>query len=604
MSRRALARPFTVSIMAVMMTAAASAADRYEAEDAVMSGGGSDAPAVAAHNSASGGQYVQMKEGALTFTFNVPGAGFYTILAGYSQTCDDTKNQNYTINGTETGKMGFAKTGPYESSSVCGPAVFAEAKVVGKVRLNSGANTLEITKEWGWVDIDYLEVVPFAPEPFDLSSSLVTPNASANASKVYGFLRDNFQKKIISGVMTDRTAQDNGQYTPHTHQSQPESKHVFEASGKYPALLGLDFMHSSGQKSEEQWYMGYTNGALGLAESFFNAGGIPIFCWHWKDPLKKTESSAFYSENTDFELAKAFTNNTYTTFNTSSPEYIAMIADIDLISGYLKQLADNGVPVLWRPLHEAAGGWFWWGRDKRAAPCKALWRLMFDRMVNHHGLNNLIWVWTCEEGGDALDWYPGDDYVDIVGRDYYPYPNQREQVHGSLVAHFENLKEIYGGRKIITLSENGAVPHPDSLVNDGAQWSWFMSWYGDFTTSVNTAGGWNYLMNHDYVISLDEMPGWDNYASVKPGSGNGMAKTARSVTVSSRRGVLELNIKGLAAQTVELFNLRGSRIAVLNKSALGSGTHRLPVKNAAKQMCVIKITSVEKKVITMPVRIE
>ena len=50
-------------------------------------------------------------------------------------------------------------------------------------------------------------------------------------------------------------------------------------------------------------------------------------------------------------------------------------------------------------------------------PCKTLWRLMFDRLVNYHGLNNLIWVWTTSASDDAATWYPGDDYVDILGMD-------------------------------------------------------------------------------------------------------------------------------------------------------------------------------------------
>jgi mannan endo-1,4-beta-mannosidase len=294
-----------------------------------------------------------------------------------------------------------------------------------------------------------------AAEPFSISASLVTPNASPEARKIYQFMRENFQKKIISGVMSNVVMQYDGLNTPHTHQTQAEMKHVFDASGKYPALLGLDFMHSSGLNSDDMWFLAYNAAALSLAEDMYKAGGIPIFCWHWKDPLKKTEEQAFYSERTEFKLANAFTNSSYAEFNENSAEYKAIVADIDLISGYLKTLADKNVPVLWRPLHEAAGGWFWWGRDRLAAPCKALWKFMFDRMVNRHGLKNLIWVWTCEEGRhgeNPLDWYPGDEYVDIIGRDYYPDMNQREKDHRSQISRFENLKNIYGGRKIIALS--------------------------------------------------------------------------------------------------------------------------------------------------------
>jgi mannan endo-1,4-beta-mannosidase len=253
-------------------------------------------------------------------------------------------------------------------------------------------------------------------------------------------------------------------------------------------------------------------------------------------------------------------------------------------------------------LHEAAGGWFWWGRDKKPKPCNALWKLMFDRMVNHHGLNNLIWVWTCEESGDAREWYPGDQYVDIIGRDIYPNPDQRAKIHTSRVSNFEHLKELYGARKIIALSENGAIPHPDSLVADGAGWSWFMPWNQDFTTSVNTAADWNYIMNHNYVITLDKMPGWSRYVTSVNKKVN--PQTAVALSVRSKRGFLELNTKGMNVHSVELFDLRGARIAVLSKDKLGDGTHKFAVAGLARQMCLLRVTGIDRRTTALPVRID
>jgi len=611
-----MARRFFTAILAVSMAAvgAVFAADRYEAEDFVTNE--TQTPKVALAD-ASGGYYVQMQGGDLTFNVNAASAGFYTVWAHYSQTYADSKTQNLAVNGSQAGTIGFPLTG-----TIDGEAAFTTFKAVGKVRLKAGANTLAITKSWGWVDIDYIEVGPYVPEPFTIPVSPVTPNPSQNALNMYGFLRENFQKKVISGVMTEDVMQNDGNYTPHTHQTQPEMKNAKDASGKFPALMGLDFMHGVGEQARRpngagDWFVGYNNAAIALAETFFEAGGIPIFCWHWRDPLKKsTHDRSFYSAyhssyasvGTDFDLTKAFTNSTYETFDESSAEYKGLLEDIDTVAGFLKRLADKDVPVLWRPLHEAAGGWFWWGA-KGPKPCAQLYRLMFDRLVNHHGLNNLIWVWTTEESGRELEWYPGDEYVDIVGRDYYPSPDQGARATGSLISSFENIKEIFGAKKILALSENGSIPYPDSLSADGAEWSWFMSWNARFAMSVNTADDWNHIMNHDYVITLGDMPGWDNYTYVpvptKTVRGHNTAtRTARSVSIRSRRGVLELNIKGTTAQTVELFNLRGARLAVLNKSVLGGGTHRLPVKNIARQMCVARVTSVDRKVITMPVKIE
>lgn len=97
------------------------------------------------------------------------------------------------------------------------------------------------------------------------------------------------------------------------------------------------------------------------------------------------------------------------------------MADVDKLSAHFLELQEAGVAAIWRPLHEAAGGWFWWGVG--GAECyKALYKLVYDRMTNTNGVKNLIWVWNIERdpaiGYDfgALNpaWYPGDEYVDII----------------------------------------------------------------------------------------------------------------------------------------------------------------------------------------------
>ena len=123
-------------------------------------------------------------------------------------------------------------------------------------------------------------------------------------------------------------------------------------------------------------------------------------------------------------------------------------------------------------------------------------------MVNYHGLNNLIWVWTSE--ADDPDWYPGDDYVDIVGMDIYPGESQ----HGSQYVKFNKVKELVNGKKIIALSECGSIPDIDSMFSKGDTWSWFMPWNGDFLGSDKHNGA-SYIKNvfkDSRVITRDQMP--------------------------------------------------------------------------------------------------
>src|ERR1043165_6132408 len=133
------------------------------------------------------------------------------------------------------------------------------------------------------------------------------------------------------------------------------------------------------------------------------------FCWHWNAPKDLIDQPGkewwrgFYTEATTFDVTMAMNDVT-------SDEYTLIIRDIDAIATQLKRLQSANIPVIWRPLHEAEGKWFWWGA-KGAEPCKWLWKLLYDRLVNEHHLDNLIWVWTSTGNPDATQWYPGDDYV-------------------------------------------------------------------------------------------------------------------------------------------------------------------------------------------------
>ncbi len=96
-------------------------------------------------------------------------------------------------------------------------------------------------------------------------------------------------------------------------------------------------------------------------------------------------------------------------------------ADMDRKAGWLDELQDADVVVLWRPLHEMNGCWMWWCcRDQ--TKFVNVWRHMFDYFTDTKGLNNLLWVYAPNRGPvtyAAEYYYPGDDYVDIVGLDYY-----------------------------------------------------------------------------------------------------------------------------------------------------------------------------------------
>ncbi|MDE6108847.1 MAG: glycoside hydrolase family 26 protein, partial [Muribaculaceae bacterium] len=220
------------------------------------------------------------------------------------------------------------------------------------------------------------------------------------------------------------------------------------------------------------------------------------YMWHGNVPTdedaynnKDWNRYAFYCENTNFDINNALTEGTW--------ENKVILEDIDQIAGYLGLLQDAGVPVIWRPLHEAAGShlynnpWFWWGRGGVEAT-KALWKLMYDRLVNVHGLNNLIWVWTAQwdKGYEApmAEAYPGNEYVDIVGIDSYRNPGEDDAAYiGRLAESYYALNDMTGGKKMLAVSECGYMTELGKTLGT-TPWAWFMMWNSDISDNPSEDG--------------------------------------------------------------------------------------------------------------------
>jgi mannan endo-1,4-beta-mannosidase len=433
-------------------------AQKIEAETATLAGGA----AIQSCTSCSGGSMVAQQEGNISFTFNKTASGYVDIYIMAAGVGGDKMNI-LNINGATS-----------EFSTV--GTAYSRTKVSSSLRLAAGTHSIKILKSWGWINVDYIELVSVAAPVYNINPSLVTPNPTPEVICLYQFLKDNYGKKIVSGVMTLFT--------------NDEVDWLKQNVGKEPALVGIDFLFTN---RNYNWYS--DNTPVTDAINYYKRNGIPAMCWHWRDPSRRTE--AFYSQSGN---ATDYTTFDITKVNDpSSSEYTAMLSDIDFVAGQLKRAQAANTPILWRPLHEAGGGWFWWGKD--GASCKKLWQLMYDRMVNYHQLRNLIWVYTKQPNDDAF--YPGDEYVDIIGRDYYNTGD-----HSSVVGEFTTISSKFGNKKLVALSECGSSPDPDNLVKDDAKWSWFMPWNGDFVRSAtyNSLDFWKKAFGHDYVLTLDEMP--------------------------------------------------------------------------------------------------
>ncbi len=471
------------------LAAVSSFAAQYEAEDGTIT---KDA-AVATSTAASGGKYVKMNGGDITFNgVTVDKAGQYTVVIHYMNNYGGDKINNVGVGGASS-QVSFAVTDKDK---------FVDVETV--LALAAGANTIAITNSWGWIDVDYIEVKPYEAKAFDLCNAPVTANATPAAKKLYNFLVNNFGKKTISGVMTgNMDAYTMGDATQHE-----DVQAVYKAGGKYPALIGADLMNATGANKDEGWFQQYTEKAIDIAKTTWKKGGIPAFTWHWR-PGDEVE---FYVKGahetyTEFDFTEAFIKGT-TTWDTLSAAYKALVGDIDHVSEIFLGLQTEGVAAIFRPLHESGGNWFWWSTHT-GKQFAALYQLLYERMVFKNGVNNLIWDFNPQDAS-KISWTPGETYYDVLSVDIYNKAND----HQSNSAAFIDFVNKGGTNKLISLSENGPIPDVDNMYNEGATWSWWMPWYeswGSAFVSQTAASVWQKNLADERIITLDEMPGWDNY---------------------------------------------------------------------------------------------
>ena len=309
----------------------------------------------------------------------------------------------------------------------------------------------------------------------------VTPQASPEASELLNYIYSISGKQTLSGQHC----------APLMGSTLLSVAH--RENGFYPAVFGQDFGFS---------YPGYWDGInyrqriVDEAISRHDEGFIITLMWHAVPPNRDEPVSfreAIQSDLTEQEWKDLVTPGTLMNERWKS--------QVDVIAWFLKQLEYASVPVLWRPYHEMNGAWFWWGQQKGEDGYKKLWKMMFDRLVNFHGLNNLLWVYNTNEFKNGVDphdtYYPGDEYVDILATDVY--------TEGFDQVNYDQLKKL-AGDKPMALGEVGVPPSVDKLAEQ-PKWTWFMKWGnpGSHREGVNERE----IFGSDLVICHEELP-WVN----------------------------------------------------------------------------------------------
>ena len=459
---------------------------RYEAEDsanAVLANGAKVDTTLTAGRSGSGyvnGFTNENPDASLTWNITIAESAYYKVDLGF-QLNDSPKGFDFSIDSTQLSGMMTSADKNFHSTNL------------GRQWLTAGAHTFSVKGGWRYYNIDYLELTKVAApvKPQVLDPLPVDPAANAKTKILKKYINDNYGNKSLSG-----------------QQNAPEMDTVFTRTNQRPAIYAVDLLNYSSLavKGSGAAPANEVENFIAKLKSDDGKTHIASLIWHWHSPVDAKSIpctgsgdnmhcwwNSFYTAHTNIDLTAVLADPT-------SDKYKALIADIDLIAVQLKKVDAAGIPVLWRPLHEADGTWFWWGA-KGPDSFKRLWRIMYDRLTNYHQLHNLVWVMTNE----TPSWYPGDDVVDVVGIDAYPTDK-----HDALTVVWEKMLERYDGHKTIALTEFGGVPFINEMQAKGVWWAWFASWNdGDGTNPLGpkkmTTEELNAIYNSAEVISLDEL---------------------------------------------------------------------------------------------------
>ncbi|MBR1529642.1 MAG: hypothetical protein IJ642_10140 [Oscillospiraceae bacterium] len=425
-----------------------------------------------------------VREGdSIQAAFMIPAAQHYNLTVSVKASAPGTNA--LLLNGVEIGRFTLSDTEHFTRFTVSG------------IWLPAGQAELSIQETDGNFSVDYFEIsdhTELAKIKYQKQYELSDPEASENARKLMNFLSEHYGNHVLSGQYTDSD-------------KNTELDMICQITGHYPAIRFGEMRSYSGNTSEE------SRNIIQACQNWAVHGGIVGLSWYWDAPSGIAD---ILTEKTDFSLSEAIPDSTLTDENLDyqidaallseaeietalenqqiSPECAAILHDIDQISEALQTLAEQDIPVLWRPLPEAGGGWYWWGADGSQS-YRWLWDVLYRRMTEYHHLHNLIWLWNGQNESFLVNRY------DIAVMDLYPDENQP---FGSRYEEFLWLYRMTKHKKILAVSECGSLPDVNLLCRDHTLWSFTALWNGDYLKNTEEEALRNFYCS-EKVLTLDEI---------------------------------------------------------------------------------------------------
>lgn len=448
--------------------------------------------------------------GTMSFTVDAPETGMYRLVSrSLMYLGNEGEIREGSVSVERADGTSWSKTVKIPRTSDWNDYSF------GDIKLTKGENTITFGGGWGYCLYDSVTLTQTPPPDYSKATdTLVDSKATDEAKALMKYLKSVYGSHIISGQQEIYGGGNDGD-------SELEFEYIDEVTGKQPAIRGFDFMNYNPLYG---WEDGTTERAIAWAKE---KNGIVTASWHINVPIdfdnyeigdavdwKQCTYKNYQASNSTFNTANILVED--------SKERAYFEEAMKDLAEQLLKLQEAGVPIIFRPLHEAQGNegnfgdgtsWFWWG-DRGSEVYKELWKLLYNTLTETYGLHNIIWEYNSYNYSNSHTWYPGDEYVDIVAYDKYNVDYNRDDGLTSgpnlsaISAIYNYLVELTDGKKMVAMAENDTIPSVDNLTVENAGWLYFCPWYGEHLMSerYQDADNLKEIYNSDYCITLDELP--------------------------------------------------------------------------------------------------
>ncbi len=209
----------------------------------------------------------------------------------------------------------------------------------------------------------------------------------------------------------------------------------FSVTGAHPAVLGSDFHYYLDKSATER---SYHTEAVKWA---YQQGLAITFDWHLSG--KGTTTYEYREATKDLvDNIVAFPDGEDRQWFFGELDKVIAIINNDLV------VDDERIPFVFRPFHEMNGGWFWWGTQATTA---ANYKLLYQLTVEYvkERTTSVLFCWSPNTPTN-FNYYPGDEFVDVLGLDAYEINTTSFRQNMALIA-----DHAQANNKVAVFSESG-----------------------------------------------------------------------------------------------------------------------------------------------------